>query len=359
MHEDPGFRPDNVMTFTLRLAPVKYAKPEQWLAFYNGLVDRLRTIPGASAASAASIVPLDGHSGYFFSAEGGRQLGPKDANPVVLQVTALPGYLDTMGMTVKSGRAFEDRDSQIAAPKVVMVNETFAKFFWSRTDVAGRRIRWGTDGPWFQVIGVVRDMRHYGLDQEVRPEVFASYAVNPVNGMTIAIRGRTEANSLVAPAREIIRQLDPDLPMYNIRSMSERLDRSLWTRRAYSWLFVAFAAVAIVLAAAGVYGVVSFAVSQRTREIGIRLALGARPIQVMRQVLGHGMALVSIGLTLGLVASQLTTGLLQSMLFGVSPRDLATYLAVGLGVALVGLAANYIPAKRAASIEPVKALRAD
>ena len=358
MHEDPGFRPDNVLTFNLRPAPVKYPKPEQWLAFYNSLLDRLRTIPEAEAVSAASIVPLDGHTGYFFSVEGGRTPGPNDANPVVLQVTALPGYIETMGITVKAGRAFDDRDTQLTAPKVVMVNEAFAKFFWGNTDVVGKRVRWGTNGPWFQVIGVVRDIRHYGLDGEVRPEVFASFAVNPT-GLTVAMRGRIDANSLTAPAREVIRQIDADLPMFNVRSMTERLDRSLWIRRAYSWLFVAFAAVAVLLAAAGVYGVVSFAVSQRTRELGIRLALGALPGQVMREVLLHGMVLVAIGLLLGVAISQLTAGLLQSMLFGVSTRDLTTYLAVGLGLALVGLAANYVPAKRAASIEPVKALRTE
>jgi ABC-type antimicrobial peptide transport system permease subunit len=153
--------------------------------------------------------------------------------------------------------------------------------------------------------------------------------------------------------------MDPDLPMYNLRTMTERLDRSLWVRRAYSWLFAAFAVVAVLLAAAGVYGVVSFAVSRRTREIGIRMALGARPGQVMRGILGQGMALVSIGVGVGLIASQLTARLLKSMLFGVSTRDVATYFAVVLGVALVGLAANYVPARRAAGIEPVRALRAE
>jgi ABC-type antimicrobial peptide transport system permease subunit len=177
--------------------------------------------------------------------------------------------------------------------------------------------------------------------------------------MTLAIRSRTDAHSMVAPAREVIRQMDSDLPMFNVRTMAERLDRSLWVRRAYSWLFVAFAAVAMLLAAAGVYGVISFAVSQRTREIGIRMALGASPGQVMRGILAQGMALVSIGVALGLVASQLTAGLLKSMLFGVSTRDVGTYLAVVAGVALVGLAANYAPARRAAGIEPIRALRAE
>jgi predicted permease len=357
MQADPGFRPQNVMTFTLRPAPAKYTKAEQQLAFYSGLVERLRALPGAAAVSAASIVPLDGHSGYFFVAQGGRQFGQKDQNPVVLQVTALPGYFDAMGITLKSGRAFEPRDNQRTAPKVVVVNETFAKHFWGVSDVVGKRIQYPGGRDWFQVVGVVRDIRHYGLDSEIRPQVFVPFP--PAPGMTIAIRSLTDAHTMVGPAREVIRQMDPDLPMFNVRTMAERLDRSLWVRRFYSWLFVAFAAVAMLLAAAGVYGVISFAVSQRTREIGIRMALGARPGQVMRGILGQGMALVSIGVALGLVASQLAAGLLKSMLFGVSTRDVATYVAVVLGVALVGLAANYAPARRAAGIEPVKALRAE
>jgi putative ABC transport system permease protein len=359
MHEDPGFRPENVLTFSLRLAPTKYPKSEQQMAFFTGLTERLRALPGVAAASAASIVPLDGHSGYFYMAENGLQFGQNDKNPVVLRITALPGYLETMGMTLKAGRALEARDNQPAAPKVVLVNETFAKHFWGTADVVGKRIHYPNDKVLFEVVGVVHDMRHYGLDKEVRPQVFVPFAVGPSNGMTVAIRGWGDVHTLMGPAREAVRQLEPDLPIYNIRTMAERLDRSLWIRRAYSWLFVAFAAVAVLLAAAGIYGVISFAVSQRTREIGIRIALGARPGQVMGTILRQGMLLVAIGVAAGLAASQLTAGLLETMLFGVSTRDVATYLAVVLGVALIGLAANYVPARRAAAIEPVRALRAE
>jgi len=291
--------------------------------------------------------------------EGGRQFGRDAANPVILQVTALPGYLEAMGVTLRAGRTFQERDSQAGAPKVVLVNEAFVKHFWETTDVVGKRIHYPGGNDWFQVVGVVHDIRHYGLDGVQRPQVFASFAMTPVNGMTIAIRGAGDPHRFTASAHETIRALDPDLPMFNIRTMEERLDRSLWTRRAYSWLFAAFASVAVLLAAAGVYGVISFAVSQRTREIGIRMALGARPAQVMIAVIRQGMVLVSIGLVLGLAASQLSSRLLESMLFGVTPRDLPTYLAVGAGVVLVGLAANYLPARRAASIEPVRALRTD
>jgi predicted permease len=360
MHGDPGFRADGVLTFSLRLPPSKYSKADNWLAFYNGLVDRLRTLPGVTAASAASIVPLDGHTGYFFMAENGRKLTEKDGTPVALQVSALPGYLDAMGLTLKSGRDFDSRDGQPSAPKVVLVNETFGKFFFGTTDVVGKRVRWpGDKVPWFQIVGVVKDNRHYGLDSEIRPEVFASFAVNAVGGMTIAMRTHIDPHALTAPTRDVIRGMDPDLPMFNIRTMSERLDRSIWIRRAYSWLFLAFAAVAMLLAASGVYSVISFAVSQRTREIGIRMALGARPAQVLGGVLKQGMVLVTTGVIVGLVASQFTAGLLKSMLFGVGPRDPATYVLVILGVAGVGLIANYVPARRAASIQPVNTLRSE
>jgi ABC-type antimicrobial peptide transport system permease subunit len=157
--------------------------------------------------------------------------------------------------------------------------------------------------------------------------------------------------------RETLRQLDRDLPMFQIQTMTERLDRSLWSRRAYSWLFGAFAAVALLLAAAGVYGVISFAVSRRTREIGIRMALGARPAQVMRGVLADGMLLVGAGAALGLTAAYFAAQMLQTVLFGVSPRDLFTYAAVAAVVALVGAAANYVPARRAARVDPNQALR--
>jgi len=363
LHQSPGFRPENVLTFTVRPSPVKYPKPEQNLAIFNSLLGSLRALPGVHDASAASTVPLDGHSGYFFVAEGGRIFGRTEQQPVVLNITAMPGYLKTMGIALAGGREFDDHDSQMDAPKVVMVSETFARLFWGTTDVVGRRIAYrGNDpkGPdWFRVAGVFRDMRHYGLDQEIRPQVFASFAVNWTNNMTIAMRASTDPHSLVNPAREAIQRIDPNLPMYNIRTMTERLDRSLWTRRAYSSLFVAFAAVAVLLAAAGIYGVISFSVSQQTREIGIRMALGARPGQVLARVLRHGMLLIALGVVLGAGVSQLVVGLLKSMLFGVSTRDLATYGAVILGVALVGLAANFLPARRAARIEPVQALRTE
>jgi ABC-type antimicrobial peptide transport system permease subunit len=174
--------------------------------------------------------------------------------------------------------------------------------------------------------------------------------------MNIVLRGSLDPQMLIPPAREILRDLDADIPMYEVRTMTERLDDSLWARRAYSWLFAAFAVTALLLAAAGIYGVVSYAVGQRTQEIGIRMALGAQPGQVLREVLGSGMVLVSIGLAVGLVGAFWAVRLLQSLLFGVSSRDPVIYAAVVLGVAAVGLLANFVPARRAASIDPMRAL---
>lgn len=355
---DPGFLTDNVITWSLRPAPVKYQKEEQRYAFYKDLLDRLRAVPDVAAASASSHVPLGGHGGRFFQAEG-RTPAANEKNPVVLHVTAMSGYLETVGIPVLSGRTLEPRDDLPGAPPVLLVNETFARHFWGHLDVAGKRVRYPGMKDWFTVIGVTRDYRHYGPDQDIRPQVFVSWSLNPTNNLSIAVRTRTDSHAVIAPAREIIRNLDAGLPLWDIRTLDERLNRSIWMRRTYSWLFAAFAVVAVILAAAGIYGVISFAVSQRTREIGIRIALGARPAQVMRGVLTGGMALVAAGCTVGVIGAQFTGRLLTTMLFGVSARDLATYTMVVAALALIGLLANYVPARRAANVEPIRALRSE
>ncbi len=358
LHVNPGFRAENVLTYTLDLPDARYAKPEQQVEFYHRLLDRLRVLPGVKSAAAVSILPLDGQSGAFFTVEGGRTIGPKDQNPVVLHLSATPGYFEAMGVTFVAGRTFEEGDGGSGGPKVAVINESFAKYFWPNADALGKRLRYSFEYKyWMQVIGITRDVKHYGLDQEMRPSVWVPYRQSPTSVMSIALRTAIDPHALTGAAREALRQIDPDLAMFNIRTMSERLDRSLWARRAYSWLFGAFAAIAILLAAAGVYGVTSYAVSQRTREIGIRIALGARPGQVLRGVLTSGMALVSAGVALGLTGAFFAVRLLETLLFGVSTRDPVTYACVAGGVAAVGLIANFIPARRAATVDPMQILR--
>lgn len=358
LHVDPGFRPGNVISYGVSLPEAKYTKPEQRIAFFESLVDRLRAVPGVQSAGATSAPPLGGHWGNFWESEGSPPLGPNDKTPVVLQVVATPGYFEAIGMTFLAGRSFRQDEADPETIRSVVVNETFAKFYWPGKSPIGKRVRTRTgNGKWIEVVGLTRDEKHYGLDQEMKPSVFLPLHGVPRNSMNIVLRGAIEPQMLIAPARAILRQMDPELPMFDIRTMTDRLDRSLWARRAYSWLFGVFALVALVLAAAGIYGVISYAVSQRTQEIGIRMALGAQPRQVLGEVLASGMLLVSAGVAVGLAGALAVVRLLQTLLFGISSRDPIVYAAVMLGVVLVGLVANFVPARRAASIDPLRALR--
>ena len=363
LHVDPGFRPENVITFGVNLPDVKYKEDAQRVAFFENVLDRLRAVPGVKSVGAATATPLGGHWGNFWEAEDNPPLGGNDKNPVTLQVVATPGYFEAIGMTFLAGRPFTQDEAKPGHIRTAVVNETFAKHYWNGVSPIGKRIRHslGERKPtdWIEVVGITRDEKHYGLEQEMKPGVFLPLRGTPVNWMHIVLRGSIEPQVLIPPAREILREMDADIPMYEVRTMTERLDRSLWARRAYSWLFAAFAGIALLLAAAGIYGVVSYAVSQRTQEIGIRMALGAQPGQVLRQVLGSGMVLVCIGLAAGLAGAFWAVRLLQSLLFGVSARDPVMYSAVVLGIALVGLAANVVPARRAALIDPTRALHSE
>jgi len=365
---DPGFRPENVLTFRISLPDATYEKPEQKIAYYDNLLARLERLPGVRAVGATSSPPFGGRWGGQFEAEVGSARAQGE-NPVVSRIAATPGYFDAIGMTVLRGRTFDQRDSTRTSPLVVAVNEAFAKHFWGTQNPIGKRIRYPGGRDWYQVIGLLRDEKHNGLDQDVNPSVFLPYAtaisaagkddLRSLRLMSIVVRGSMDPAMLAGPAREVVRQLNGDVPMYLIQTMTEKLQQSLWTRQAYSWLFGAFAAIAILLAAAGVYGMVSYAVSQRTQEIGIRVALGARPAQVLRQVLLGGMTHVSIGVAAGLLGALWGTDLLRTLLFGVSSRDPVIYASVVIGVIIVGLLANFLPARRAATIDPMQALRSE
>ncbi len=359
LSQDPGFRPENTLTFRLSLPETKYKSRDQW-AFYDNLLRQLRALPGVSSAGAASAPPLGGHWGMFLTAEGAPPLGPNEQNPVVLNVVATPGYFEAIGMTFLSGRPFDDRDGDPKGQKVAIVNETFARRFWPIEQAVGKRVRYTwSKVEWMTVIGVTKDERHYGLDEEMRPGVFVPLRQMPRDGMAIILRGSMDPRMLTGPVRDLLQRIDPDVPMFEVGTMSEKLDRSLWARRTYSWLFGVFAAIALLLAAAGIFGVISYAVSRRTREIGIRIALGARPDQVLWQVLGQGMVMVVAGIVAGLGCTLWATNLLQSLLFGVSKRDPLTYAAVIACVVCVSILANIVPARRAASIDPMQALRSE
>jgi putative ABC transport system permease protein len=216
---------------------------------------------------------------------------------------------------------------------------------------------WKNNSRWLTVTGVVRDVRQDGLDQQIASAVYLPNSLVPNSAMTIVIRSTLGPESLIPSVRAIIHKMDPDLTIFDIHTMQERLDRSLWARRTYSWLFGVFAGIALVMAVAGIYGVISYAVTQRTCEIGIRMALGAEPHQVLSRVLRQSMILAIFGIVIGLAIAFASTRLLQSLLAGISPDDPGVFAAVSIVLIVAALAANLLPARRAATVDPVRALR--
>jgi predicted permease len=355
---DPGFRPQGVLTYCIALPRADYPDGPQVQNFFERVEERMRTLPGVTSAALVTLPPMTGHWGLFFVAEGAPPPASNGQKPVVLTVLASPGYLDTAGITLLAGRQFTERDG-VGENRVAIANESFAKQFFPGQDPIGKRIRPTFRPEWIQIVGLTRDVRHYGLDQDTRPGVFIPFRQRVVPVMTMVLRTPGDPGMLAGPAREALRQMDPTLPMFEVTTLSETVDRSLWTRRFYSSVSFAFALVALLLAAGGVYGVVSYAMSQRTQELGIRIALGATPARVIRQVLGHGLVMLAIALPAGVGASLAVSGLVENLLFGVKARDPLTYGVVALTTAAVAVAANLVPARRAAAIAPTEALRSE
>jgi putative ABC transport system permease protein len=360
---DPGFRTGNVLTFAL---DIPYGNPPDTgriMRFYAALLPQLRVLPGVDSVGGVGLygLPMNGFNFKFgFIAEGmSRSPGPNPPAPTVVQRQITPGYFQAMGMELRAGREFEERDSTDQGMDAVIVSEAFAKSFWpGEPNVIGKRVgRGGRNPDWMTVVGVARDMHDDGLDQEARPVAYLPYREGAPGHMSIAIHRAGNAGSQLTAAQEIIRRLDPSVTLFDVHTMQEIVDRSLWLRRAYSWLFGVFAGFGLVLSLAGVYGVISYTVTQRTREIGIRMALGAEPRQVLAQVLREGMLLVGTGVAIGFSVAIFATRFLESMLAGVSTRDpWALAIAIVL-LSAAALAANAVPARRAAAVNPVDALR--
>jgi predicted permease len=365
-HVDPGFTPAGVLTFSVALPTVTYTDEPKQQAFFERLEDRLRALPGVTAAGRISCAPLSGcHWGQLFMAEGQPPRGPDDANPVVLYRLASPGYFEAMGIRLEEGRFFTDLDRAPANQEnVVIVNETFARTFWpDGASPVGRRIRIGSSpqstSPWLTVVGFVQDVKHYGLERDMRPGVYVPSASNPEPTATLAVRTRGDAEALAGPARTIVRELDAELPTFNMRTMEERLERSLTLRAVYSWMLGVFAALALLLALGGTYGVTSYLVSQRTREIGIRVALGARRADISRAVLQGSLVVAGIGVAAGLGMAVGAGRWLAALLFGVPSHDAAVLAAATGALLATAFLANWLPARRAARVDPMVSLRAE
>jgi putative ABC transport system permease protein len=358
--EDPGYRPDHVLVYDIALPDTRYRSRADWEAFFQEHLERVRAVPGVVSVSAITAPPLGGHWGNFFTIENAPPKAPNEPDPVVLQRIAFPGYFETMGIALLAGRTFTEQDGIYEGSRAVIVNKTFAKHFWPGQDPVGKRIRHrGPNTAWMTVIGVARDVKHYGLDQPVKPGVYIPYAQDPQPHMAFVVRSSVAPASVVPSVRALVRARDPELPVFGVVTMEERLSQSMWGRRLVASLFGIFSAVALVMAAGGIYGVFSYVVNRRTQEIGVRLALGAQRREILWLVIRQGLRLSAVGLGLGLFGALLAASVTRNLLYGVSPFDLLTVAAVTLGLLLVAVLACWIPAWRAMKVQPMEALRCE
>jgi predicted permease len=357
---NPGFRAQSVLTYRVSLPRSGYEKAEQRIAFFQALQEKNKSIPGVVSAGAASAPPLMGHWGMFYEVEKSTAppAGKEAQDPVVLTRVVMPGYFETMGIRLMAGRWFNETDGTEKGVRAVIVNETFAKRFWPGVNAVGQRMKnRGSKSEWATVVGVAGDVKHYGLEEQVRPGVYAPIALVPRDSMVMVLRAGMEPTALIGAARQALREVNPEVPMYEVRTMEDRMGESMWMRRTYSWLLWVFAGIALVLASGGIYGVISYSVGRRTREIGIRMALGAQQRQVLGEVLRQGLVLGGCGLVVGLGCAYFTARYMGTMLFGVDPRDPWVYGFVAAALLAVAAAANLAPARRAAGVNPMTALR--
>lgn len=362
-HIDPGFRADHVLTATVPLSEGTRPKEAQWLAFWKEFEQRAAALPGVDAAGLITCAPLGGcHQGQFFRAEGALPR-PDGKNPVVLTRAATPGYFAAMGIRLRAGRFLQPADLEPKAAPVVIVNDTFVRTFWGDgVDAVGRRVNLGgRDSDWITVVGVAEAVKHYGLEVPMRPAVYLPPPAMPQPMMTLALHTSVEPESIAPALHDTLRRMDPELPLVQVRTMDAAIGTSLALREAFSWLLAVFASLALVLAIGGAYGVASYLVTQRRREIGIRVALGARTSDILRTVIVRGLIVAAVGVAAGLAASLALARMLADAdaLVGVRARDpeiLAFVAAVLVGTALL---ANGLPARRAAHTDPMGALRID
>ncbi len=375
-HVDAGINPEGVLTMYIALPGAKYRAPEKRIAFFSQLLERVRAIPGVQSAGSNSGLPLSGNNwGRSMTVEGFPVLSVGEA-PTINHCVISPGYFSAMGIPILKGRDFDERDSrdapkvpQLAAqdqvmsgpsPGVTIIDERLAREYWPDSDPIGKRIRFGPpedNEPWHTIVGVVGDVRHRRLDASTGESVYLPFAQMPIGGSGLAIRTSGRPESLITAVRGQVKQLDPDLPLTRVMPMTEVVARSVWQPRLYTALFGVFAAVALILATVGIYGVMSYAVTQRTREIGLRMALGAQRQDVLKLVVGQGVLLATIGVGVGLGAAVALTRLMSSLLFGVTATDPITFVAVSVVLAGVALGACFVPARRAAKVDPMVALR--
>jgi putative ABC transport system permease protein len=353
---DPGFRTDNLLLARFDLRPLRYDE-QKGRAFYQQLTERLKTLPGVEGATFATVVPLglDRESqGYIIP--GHQPPSGRKSFSLANNVTG-PDYFRTMGIPLVRGRDFNAHDADAGAPPVVVINETMARQFWPDSDPLGQFIQPGGTDINAQIIGVARDIKYYTLAEQPQPYVYISFAQQYTPGLIVHLRTTGDPQALARTLRHEVELLDPNVPASDVTTFTELRRGPLFPGRAMAAVSSLFGLLALVLTAVGLYGVMAYSVSQRTREIGIRIALGAHRADIFKLIVGRGLVLALGGIALGLAAAVALTRFLSSLLFNVSATDPRVYLVVSLLLAAVALLACYIPARRATKVDPMIALR--
>src|SRR6266436_4589678 len=355
---DPGFRPENVLTVQFSLDFSRYTTNEKTLSFFDSLLEKVQALPGVTSVAAAGDFPLDKSPAFNnqFDIEG--QQGNDTGKPIAEFNVISPGYLQVLGIPLLSGRDFDRRDRP-ESTKVAIITQAVAQRHWHNQDPVGRRISFDNGKTWTEIVGVIGDVHEHGLDVPTNDFIYVPFSQYPQNGP--ALMARTLGDPL-AVARTVVQRLyevDPNQPAGRIQSLEQYRADSIAARRLTANLLGLFALLALAIAAAGIGGVMALAVSQRTHEIGVRMAIGARPAEIIRMILRQGMGLALVGVAIGVATAFALTRAVKSFLFGVTPNDPATFLGVAAVLAAAALAACYLPARRAARVDPLRALRTE
>jgi macrolide transport system ATP-binding/permease protein len=352
---NPGFETTGVLVMNFNLGREGYT-PQRGQVFYDQIAERVATLPGVRGAAIAQGPPLAGGFARSVFPEGA-DTTTKDR--ILVQVNTVGiGYFQTIGIPIVRGRDFA-RNDLAESQKVVVINQTMAQQFWKGQEPIGKRFKFFGDSDFTTVIGVARDSKYNGVAEDPQPFIYQPLSQNYTPAATLHVRTAGDASSLASPVRREVQQLDPTLSLFNVRTLEEQVGQSLQPQKMNVVLLTIFGVLALALASIGLYGVASYSVSQRTREIGVRMALGARPSSVLSLVLGHGMILVLAGLAIGLLVAYVVSGFTKALFTSVSPHDPVTFVATAAGLGVIALLATYIPARRATRIDPLIALRAD